>query len=58
MTANVSVGVERDGWRTELFVDNIGNEEGRVMQIAGHYTPVVTVQRPQTIGLRFGYDFE
>ncbi|MDE0350028.1 MAG: TonB-dependent receptor, partial [Gammaproteobacteria bacterium] len=57
-TVNVSFGIEKDGWRAELFVDNIGDEEAPVMQIAGHYTPVVTVQRPRSIGLRFSYDLE
>ena len=57
-TFNLSFGVERDSWGAELFVDNVGNEEAPVMQIAGHYTPVVSVQRPRTIGLRLSYDFE
>ena len=57
-TVNVAFGVEKDGWRAELFVDNLGNEDAPVMQIAGHYTPVVTVQRPRSIGLRFSYDLE
>ena len=57
-TVNVAFGIEKDGWRAELFVDNLGDEEAPVMQIAGHYTPVVTVQRPRSIGLRFSYDLE
>ena len=57
-TVNVAFGIEKDGWRAELFVDNLGNEDAPVMQIAGHYTPVVTVQRPRSIGLRFSYDLE
>ena len=57
-TVNVAFGIEKDGWRAELFVDNLGNEDAPVMQIAGHYTPVVTVQRPRSMGLRFSYDLE
>ena len=57
-TFNLSFGVEKDSWGAELFVDNVGNEEAPVMQIAGHYTPVVSVQRPRTVGLRLSYDFE
>ena len=57
-TVNVAFGIEKDGWRAELFVDNLGNEDAPVMQIAGHYTPVVTVQRPRSIGLRFSYDLD
>ena len=29
----------------ELFIDNLNNEEAPIMQIAGHYTPAITVQR-------------
>ena len=56
-TFNLAFGISRDEWRAELFLDNINDEQAQVMQIAGHYTPVVTVQRPRTIGLRLGYDF-
>ena len=58
MTVNVAFGVKKEGWGAEVYVDNIGNEDGRVMQIAGHYTPVVTVQRPLSMGLRISYEFE
>lgn len=54
----LSAGVSRDGWTAELYMDNVTNEAAPVMQIAGHFTPVVSVQRPRSIGLRFSYDFE
>ncbi|MDE0363744.1 MAG: TonB-dependent receptor, partial [Rhodospirillaceae bacterium] len=57
-TLSVALGMERDTWGAELFVDNLNNESAPVMQIAGHYTPAITVQRPRTIGLRLSYDFE
>ena len=57
-TFNVAVGLEKDSWMAELFIDNLNNEEAPIMQIAGHYTPAITVQRPRTIGLRVSYDFE
>ena len=57
-TYNMSFGISRDGWLAELFVNNINDETAQVMQIAGHYTPVVTVQRPRTIGLRLSYDYQ
>lgn len=50
--------MERDTWGVEVFVDNLNNESAPVMQIAGHYTLAITVQRPRTIGLRLSYDFE
>ena len=57
-TFNLAVGVSRDALNAELYVANLTNEEAQTMQIAGHYTPVVSVQRPRSIGLRFSYDFE
>ncbi len=57
-TINIAFGLEQDDWGAELFVDNINNEEAPVMQIAGRYTPAVSVQRPRTIGLRLSYDFQ
>ena len=57
-TFNLAVGMEKDSWMAEVFVDNLNDEEAPVMQIAGHYTPVITVQRPRTIGLRVSYNFE
>ena len=58
MTMNVALGVEKDGWGAELYIDNLNNEAAQVMQIAGHYTPVVSEQRPRTMGLRFSFAFE
>ena len=56
-TVNASFGIARDDWTAELFFDNLTDEDAQVMQIAGHYTPVVTVQRPRTVGLRLSYDY-
>ena len=55
---NLSFGIVKDGWRGELFADNVNNEDAPTMQIAGHYTPYVTRPRPRTIGLRLTYDFQ
>ena len=57
-TLSVALGMERDTWGAELYIDNLNSESAPVMQIAGHYTPAITVQRPRTIGLRLSYDFE
>ena len=58
LTLNAAFGISRESWSAELFFDNINNEDAQVMQVAGHYTPVVTVQRPRTVGLRFSYDYQ
>ena len=57
-TINVALGVEKDGWGAEFYIDNLNDEAAQIMQIAGHYTPVVSEQRPRTMGLRFSYQLE
>ena len=57
-TMNVAFGVEKEGWGAELYIDNVNNEAAQVMQIAGHYTPVVSEQRPRTMGIRFSFALE
>ena len=58
VTANMAFGIERNEWSAELTVENVTNEEAPVVQVAGHFTPLVSVKRPRTIGLRFSYSFE
>ena len=58
LTVQLAFGVARNGWTGELFVDNATNEDAQVLQLAGHYTPVVSEQRPRSVGLRFSYRFE
>ena len=55
-TLNAAIGIAKDGWRAELFIDNMGNELGTVVQVGGRYMPVVTRQRPRSVGLRLAYD--
>ena len=55
---NVAAGFRRDGWHAELFVNNLFSEEAQLNINASDYTPSVTTNRPRTIGLRFGYEFE
>ena len=57
-TINVAFGVEKEGWAAELYIDNLNDEAAQVMQIAGHYTPVVSEQRPRTMGIRFSFQLE
>ena len=57
-TFNLAFGVEKDAWRAELFVDNLGNEDAPIVQVGGRYTPVVTKQRPRSVGVSISYDFE
>ena len=57
-TINFALGLEKEMWTAEFFIDNVGNESGQIMQIAGNYTPIVTEQRPLSMGLRFSFEFE
>ena len=54
-TLNVSLGMEMADWRGELFIDNLNNEAALVAQVGGRYMPVVTKQRPRTVGLRLSF---
>ena len=55
---NAAVGFRRDGWHGELFVNNLFDERAMINVNATDYTPSVTTNRPRTIGIRFGYEFE
>jgi outer membrane receptor protein involved in Fe transport len=57
-TINAAIGFNKDSYGVELFVDNITSEEAPVVQVAGKFTPEMTVQRPMTIGIRFNMDYE
>jgi hypothetical protein len=57
-TINAAIGMNKDVWGLELFVDNITNDEASIVQVAGKFTPETTVQRPMTIGIRFNMDYE
>ena len=60
-TVNVAFGIEQEqweGWGAEVFIDNLTNEDGQIAQVAAHYTPFVSTQRPRTIGLRIFYELD
>lgn len=52
---NTGVPSASDDWTAKVFVDNGSNEAAPVAQVTGLYTPMVTVQRPRTIGLRLAF---
>lgn len=55
--ANFAVGVTRNAWTAELFVDNAFDERAAVYIDAQQFTPHVVTNRPRTIGLRLSYDY-
>ena len=54
-TVNVSFGVAKGAWEAEIFACNVGGEPATTVQTGGRYMPVVAVQRPRSIGLRWSY---
>ncbi len=57
-TFNIAAGFNKDNWGAEIFIDNLTGEEAPIVQVAGKFTPEMTVQRPMTIGIRFNMDYE
>ena len=58
VTLNASMGMSKDNWNAEFFINNITSEEGAMTETAGKFTPEQSIMRPRTMGLRFSYDFE
>lgn len=54
---NLAVGVVKDQWSAELFVNNLTDENASIFINTQDYHPRVTTNRPQTFGLRFSYEF-
>ena len=55
-TVNAAIGIAKEGWRGELFIDNLGNAAATAVQVGGRYVPVVTKQRPRTLGARLSFE--
>lgn len=51
-----SVGVRKDSWRAELFVDNVFDKRADIHIDTLEFTPRVVTNRPRTFGLRLSYD--
>jgi iron complex outermembrane receptor protein len=56
--ANVSVGITKDDWKVELYIDNLTDESAVLYIDTQQFTPKVVTNRPRTVGLRLSYDFE
>lgn len=53
----LTVGLSADEWSAELYIDNLFDEEAELSRSFVFDRERVTYARPQTIGLRFSYDF-
>ncbi|HQV01954.1 MULTISPECIES: TonB-dependent receptor [unclassified Novosphingobium] len=54
-TLSAAVGAGKDGWRLELFADNITNERAQIYTSANDGERRVTTNRPFTVGMRVSY---
>jgi len=57
LLVGLTVGLSTDQWSAEVYVDNLFNEEAELSRSFVFDRERVTYARPQTIGLRFSYDF-
>ncbi len=55
---NLGLGVRKDQWSAELFVDNAFDERAILNINAADWVPSVATNRPRTIGVRFSYDYQ
>jgi len=54
---NAAVGLQKENWGVELFVNNLTDERAQLNVNAADYTPSVTTNRPRTFGVRVSYDY-
>lgn len=55
---NLALGVKKDHWGAELFVDNVTDEHAQLNINTLSFTPKVVTNRPRTFGFRFSYDYK
>ncbi len=54
---NGSIGVQSDKWTAELYAENLTNEVADLYINTADAVRLVTVNKPRTIGARFGMKF-
>jgi len=55
--ANASIGIEKEDWSAQLYVNNLTDERGTVWINAVTWDQRVTINQPRTIGLSFTTSF-
>ena len=56
-TYDASIGVAGDAWTVSLYGQNLSDERAELYANARQWYKAVTVNRPRTVGLSFGYRF-
>ncbi|MEX2495967.1 MAG: TonB-dependent receptor [Woeseia sp.] len=63
---NLSTGIQTESWTLDLFLDNVTDERAQIVRYDGNYydpfdaiiqDTSISVNRPRTIGLRYGRRF-
>lgn len=53
---DLAIGVSRDNWQAEFFVDNVTDEHAELNIDTLQFTPKVVTNRPRSIGFRVSYN--
>ena len=56
-TVDAAIGVTKDAWRAQLYVENLNNERGQEFISAAQFVESIIVTRPLTAGLKVSYSF-
>jgi iron complex outermembrane recepter protein len=56
-TFDASGGVSKDAWNVVVYGENLSDTRADLYENANQFVDAKTVNRPRTIGLRFGYKF-
>ena len=54
---DASVGIAKDSWSLSLYGINLADKQADLYSNARQWYKATTVNRPRTLGLRFGYSF-
>lgn len=59
---NLSAGIEKDNWSLDLFINNVTDERAQISineaSYGGAIDTTTTINRPRSIGIRFGQRFD
>ena len=54
---DASVGVSKDAWNAQLYVENLADANTSLFTNADQYIIAQTPMHPRVIGVKFGYSF-
>ena len=56
-TYDAAVGVSKDAWTAQLYGQNLSNTRANLFENGNQFITAITINRPRTAGLKFGYKF-